>query len=156
MKCIDTRSPYCLWEYTSKLTFQHNFVCISPFMATRKSTVRHAFCVFASVSALRKPDRIEFSLASSDLCICLLFSYFHILTFLNVLCTCSKCMLAYVLLLHMFASNLLYRRFVLNESLPTSSLPNIFVSFLLIHENVHRFTSSFFFIQKEFSFICRQ
>uniref|UniRef100_A0A671LN27 Rho-GAP domain-containing protein n=1 Tax=Sinocyclocheilus anshuiensis TaxID=1608454 RepID=A0A671LN27_9TELE len=47
---------------------------------------RRFLCVCASVSALRKLQRIEFSLASSDLSICLLFSYSHILTFLNVLC----------------------------------------------------------------------
>ncbi len=38
---------------------------------------------------------------------------------------CSKCILPYVPSVHMFASNLLCSRFVLNESLPKSSLPNI-------------------------------
>ncbi len=58
--------------------------------ATWKSThvlwdaVSVCVCVYALVPALRKPDRIEFSLASSNLSICLLFSYSHILTFLKV------------------------------------------------------------------------
>ncbi len=37
--------------------------------------------VYASVCALRKPDLTEFSLASSSISICLLFSYSQILTF---------------------------------------------------------------------------
>ncbi len=72
------RNQLCLREYSSKRIFQHHFVCISPFMQCEgvlKRCETRFLCVYASVSALRKPDRIEFSLASSDWSICLLFSY---------------------------------------------------------------------------------
>ncbi len=64
--------------------------------------------------------------------------YWHFFTFYA---PSSKCILAYVPAVHMFASNLLCSRFVLNEYLPKSSRSNIFVSFLFIDENVNRFTS---------------
>ncbi len=101
-------------------------------------------CVYASVSVLRKPDRIEFSLASSDLSICLLFSYSHILIFLNVLWDVQQVYYSLCPAGHMFASNLLtthYRTMFWFESLSKSSLPNICVSFLFVDEYVNRFSS---------------
>ncbi len=104
-------------------------------------------CVYASVSALRKPDRIEFSLASSNLSICLLFSYSQILTFLNALCTVQQ---VHFSLCPTGSYVRICSWFVLNESLPKSSLPNIFVSFLFIDKNVNRFMSLFLSFKKSF------
>ncbi len=65
-------------------------------------------------------------------------TYWHFWTFYA---PCSKCILAYVPPVHLFASNLPCSRFVLNESHPISSLPKIFISLLSVDENVNRFTS---------------
>ncbi len=52
---------------------------------------------------------------------------------------CAASVLVYVPLVHMYT--LLHSRFVLNQSLPKSSLPNIFISLLFVDENVNRFSS---------------
>ncbi len=70
--------------------------------------------------------------------------------FLTFYAPCSKCILAYVPPVHMFSSNLLRSRFVLNESFPKSSLPDIFGSFLFVDKNINRFTSSFLSFKNSF------
>ncbi len=149
MQCTDIRSPHLRRNHLCL----HHFVCISPFMR-RERVLTHCetrfLCVYASVSVLRKPDQIEFSLASSDLSICLLFSYSHILTFLNVLCAVQQVYFSLCPTGSYVHINLPCSRFVLNESLPKSSLPKIFVSFLFVDENVNRFTSEFLSFKKSF------
>ncbi len=51
----------------------------------------------------------------------------------------QKCMLAYGSCSHLTSESRC--RFALNESLPKSSLPNIFVSFFLVDKNFNIFTS---------------
>ncbi len=63
-------------------------------------------------------------------------TYWH---FCKFYAPCSKCVLANVPPVHMFASNLLRCRFALNEPLPKSSLPNILVTFLFVDEHINRF-----------------
>ncbi len=115
--------------------------------------VRRSFCVYA-LQCLRSENRTELSSLLRRqiypyVCSSLTPTYWHFLTFYA---PCSKCILAYVPRVHMFAPTLLCSRFVLNEFLPKSSLPNILVSFLFIDENVNRFVI-IFVIQKLFSFI---
>ncbi len=132
-------------------------MCNSPLTRRRKRVLERCetrfLCVYASVSVLGKPDRIEFSLASSDLSICLLFSYSHILIFLNVLWDVQQVYYSlcpagsYVCI---YPPNYTLHNYVLIESLSKSSLPNIFVSFLFVDEYVNRFSSSFLSFKKSF------
>ncbi len=122
--------------------------------------VRRGFCVcvYALVPALRKPDPIEFSLASSNLSICLLFSYSHILTFVKVFF--RRAASVFTLMSRRFICSHLTScsRFVLTESLPKSSLPNIFLSFLF-DDNFFSMKMSFLSFKKSFRSLssrCRQ
>ncbi len=110
------RNRLCLREYWSKRTIRHHFVCNSPFMRRKRvlaRCVRGTFCVCvcASVSALRKPDRIELAYVPQDRSI----GYDTV---------------------RMYTSYLLTTQQIRSEWISSQkSLPNIFVLFLFIDEN---------------------
>ncbi len=126
----------CLREYSSKRTIQQFCVYFSVH-AMRKST--HALwdalsvCVCFSVYTQKTGPNWVLS------CVVRLIHMFALLLlphidFLTFYAPCSKFIIAYV-------PPVLKLSFFLNEPLPKSSLPNIFVSFLFTDENVNTFTS---------------
>ncbi len=143
-----------------------------------KTDISTSFCVYFSVHAMRRSTQALWDTLS--VCVCFsvcaqktgpnwvlscivrlihMSSLLLLLHFWTFYAPCSKCILAYVLPVHMFTSNLLCSRFVLSESLPKSSLPNIFISFLFVAENVNIFTSKFLSFKRSFRSLssrCRQ
>ncbi len=100
-------------------------------------TVRRTFCV-CMLQCLHSENRTKLSSLlrrqiDPYVCSSLTPTYWHFLTFYV---PCSKFIIAYV-------PPVLKLSFILNESLPKSSLPNIFVSFLFTDENVNKFSHNF-------------
>ncbi len=100
--------------------------------------------VYASVSTLRKPDRTEFSCIVKFIHVCssLTPSYWHVLMFYEM---CSKCLLAYVPPVHMYASNLWTTQQIRSEWISTQIIPPITFSshFYLLTKMLITFRHSF-------------
>ncbi len=139
------RNRLCLREYLSKRTFQHHFVCISPFMQRERVLTcceTRFLCVCVCFSACAQKTRPNWVLSC-------------VVKFINMP---ALLLLPHIDICKSFFSPCSWLNLNLTESLPKSSLPNIFLSFLF-DDNFFSMKMSFLSFKKSFRSLssrCRQ